>query len=49
MQSLFMDVHAPPHARVNNIVSQFDDWYECFDVKVGDTLFKAPNERIRIF
>jgi putative endopeptidase len=49
LQSLFMDVHAPPEFRVNNIVCQFDDWYECFDVKVGDTLFKAPNERIRIF
>lgn len=49
MQSLFMDVHAPPHARVNNIVSQFDDWYECFDVKPGDNLYKAPEARIRIF
>lgn len=49
MQSLFMDVHAPPHARVNNIVSQFDDWYECFDVKPGDKLYKAPEARIRIF
>lgn len=49
VQSLFMDVHAPPVARVNNIVSQFDDWYECFDVKPGDALYKPSNERIRIF
>lgn len=49
LQSLFMDVHAPPPARVNNIVCQFDDWYECFDVKPGDTLYKDPKERIRIF
>lgn len=49
MQSLFMDVHAPPSARVNNIVCQFDDWYECFDVKPGDELYKASSERIRIF
>lgn len=49
IQSLFMDVHAPPMARVNNIVSQFDDWYECFDVKPGDILYKPSNERIRIF
>jgi putative endopeptidase len=49
MQSLFMDVHAPPHARVNNIVSQFDDWYECFDVKPGDKLYKTPEARIKIF
>lgn len=49
MQSLFMDVHAPPTARVNNIVCQFDDWYECFDVKPGDALYKDPSHRIRIF
>jgi putative endopeptidase len=49
MQSLFMDVHAPPPARVNNIVSQFDDWYECFDVKPGDALYKDPKDRIQIF
>lgn len=49
MQSLFMDVHAPPQARVNNIVSQFDDWYECFDVKPGDKLYRTPEARIRIF
>lgn len=48
-QSLFMDVHAPPPSRVNNIVSQFDEWYECFDVKVEDKLYKDPIERIRIF
>jgi putative endopeptidase len=27
IQSLFMDVHSPPLARVNNVVSQFEDWY----------------------
>jgi len=48
-QSLFMDVHAPPPARVNNIVCQFDEWYECFDVKPGDALYKDPKDRIRIF
>lgn len=49
MQSLFMDVHSPAIARVNNIVCQFDDWYECFNVKPGDILYKAPKDRIRIF
>lgn len=48
-QSLFMDVHAPPPARVNNIVRQFDDWYTCFNIKPGDKLYTAPDERIRIF
>lgn len=49
IQSLFMDVHAPPQARVNNIVSQFDEWYECFDIQPGHTLYKALEKRIRIF
>jgi predicted metalloendopeptidase len=49
MQSLFTDLHAPPIARVNNIVRQFDDWYECFDIKPGNVLYTSPEERIRIF
>jgi predicted metalloendopeptidase len=49
LQSLFMDVHSPPSARVNNIVCQFDEWYECFDVKPGDILYRDTTERIRIF
>jgi putative endopeptidase len=49
LQSLVMDVHAPPIARVNNIVSQFDDWYDCYGIVPGDPLYKAPERRIRIF
>jgi putative endopeptidase len=49
LQSIFTDVHAPPIARVNNIVRQFDDWYECFDIKPGNLLYTAPVDRIRIF
>lgn len=49
IQSLITDMHSPPQARVNNIVSQFDDWYDCFGVEPGDHLYIAPHERIRIF
>jgi putative endopeptidase len=49
LQGLFMDVHAPPAWRVNNIVCQFDDWYRLFDVKPGDGLYVDPQDRIRIF
>lgn len=49
IQGLFMDLHAPAQARVNNIVRQFDDWYECFDVQPGDALYLPPEKRIRIF
>jgi predicted metalloendopeptidase len=48
-QSLIIDVHAPPSVRVNNIVCQFQEWYDCFDIQPGDHLYKDPTERIRIF
>ena len=44
-----MDVHSPASSRVNNIVCQFDEWYECFDIKPGDKLYRTPEQRIRIF
>lgn len=49
LQRLFMDKHAPVELRVNLIVSQFDEWYEAFDVRTADTLYVPPEERIRIF
>jgi putative endopeptidase len=49
LQSLFMDVHAPPEFRVNNIVVHFDEWYSAFDIEVSDNLYIPPEERIRVF
>ena len=49
IQSLITDMHAPSIARVNNIVCQFDDWYDCFGVEPGNYLYVAPQDRIRIF
>ena len=49
LQSLFMDVHAPPPARVNNIVCHFDEWYECYNIKSNNKLYIDPEDRIRIF
>jgi putative endopeptidase len=49
LQSLFLDHHSPAHLRVNLIVSQFQEWYEAFDVEPGNTLFIPPEDRIRIF
>ena len=49
LQSLFLDVHSPAELRVNYIVSQFDEWYELFDVVTGDDLYVAPEDRIKIF
>ena len=49
LQGLFLDRHAPAPLRVNLIVSQFDEWYEAFDIKVSDNLYIPPEGRIRIF
>lgn len=49
LQGLFMDRHAPASLRVNLIVSQFDEWYEAFDIQPTDPLYIAPEKRIRIF
>ena len=49
LQRLFMDVHAPAELRVNYIVSQFQEWYDLFDVSTGDDLYIPPEERVRIF
>jgi predicted metalloendopeptidase len=49
IQRLVLDKHAPIELRVNMIVSQFEEWYEAFDVRTGDHLYIPPEERIRIF
>jgi putative endopeptidase len=49
LQGLFLDKHAPAPLRVNLVVSQFDEWYEAFDIQPSDALYIAPQNRIRIF
>ena len=49
IQALIMDKHAPPFFRVNLVISQFQEWYDAFDVKPGDKLYLPPEKRIRIF
>ena len=49
LQSLITDMHAPPEFRVNNIVNQFDEWYEVFNVEATDKMYIAPENRIRVF
>ena len=35
--------------RVNNTVRQMQAWYDAFDVKPGDDLYLAPEDRITVF
>ena len=42
------DSHAPERYRIAT-VRNLDAWYEAFDVKPGDRLYLAPEERVRIW
>lgn len=46
---LDIDTHSPDRFRVNGVVRNMDAWYDAFDVKEGDELYLAPDERVRIW
>lgn len=48
-QYLVTDPHSPPQYRINGIVRNFDEWYRAFDVKPGNKLYLAPEQRVRIW
>ena len=43
------DPHSPPRFRVNGIVRNIPEFYEAFDVQEGDSLFLAPDQRVKIW
>lgn len=43
------DVHSADHLRVNGGVAQCDHWYEAFGILPGDSLYVAPEDRVRIW
>ena len=49
IQALITDRHAAPILRVNLVVSQFQEWYDAFDIQPGDSLYIPPEKRICIF
>lgn len=49
-QLLVTDPHSPPMLRVNQVVRQFDEWYEAFDQRPDNCKdFIPPEKRIRFF
>lgn len=46
---LTMDTHAPNELRANIQVRYLDEFYETFDVKEGDPMYLAPEERMSIW
>jgi putative endopeptidase len=47
-QLLITDGHAPAQYRASSVRNS-DAWYPAFDVKPGQTLYLAPDERVRIW
>ncbi|MCB1671674.1 MAG: M13 family metallopeptidase [Gammaproteobacteria bacterium] len=49
ISQLKSDPHSPAVYRVNGVVRNQDAWYEAFGVDPGDSLYLAPEERVRIW
>ena len=46
---LSIDVHSPAELRANIQVRNMDEFYETFDVKEGDKMYFAPEDRVVIW
>lgn len=49
IRRLVIDPHSPSSFRANGPISNLDAFYEAFDVKPGDKLFKPKADRIQIW
>ena len=47
-QQIAVDSHSPGEYRADT-VRNIDAWYAAFDVKIGETLYLAPADRVRIW
>ncbi len=48
-EQILSDVHSPAYFRVNGAVRNMEAWYKAFDVKPGDKLYLAPEDRVSIW
>lgn len=48
-QLILTDSHAPGMYRANGPISNMDSWYEAFNIRPGDKMYKPENERIKIW
>jgi predicted metalloendopeptidase len=46
---LQVDPHSPSQFRVNGPVSNLPEFYEAFDIKPGDKLWREPEDRVKIW
>lgn len=43
------DSHPVPYIRINSVLQQFDEFYETYDIKEGDGMYLAPEDRINVW
>ncbi|RKR82617.1 putative endopeptidase [Mucilaginibacter gracilis] len=48
-QRLTTDPHSPGKYRTNGTVINLDAWYDAFNIQPGDKMYKAPEDRIKIW
>lgn len=41
--------HPVSYLRINTVVAQFDEFYETYDIKEGDGMYIAPEDRVKIW
>jgi putative endopeptidase len=46
---LTIDPHSPPKFRANGAPVNVPAFYEAFDVKEGDGMYLAPEDRVKIW
>ncbi len=46
---MLTDPHSPSVFRINGVVTNLPEFYEAFDVKKGDALYREPSKRARIW
>jgi putative endopeptidase len=48
-QRILTDPHSPEQFRTNAPISNIDAWYNAFDIKPGDKMYKKPEDRIKVW
>ena len=48
-QQIIAGPHSPGYYRVNGTIRNMQGWYKAYDIKPGDPLYVAPEERVKIW
>lgn len=48
-QRILTDPHAPSQYRCNGPLTNIDAWYKAFNVQPGEKMYKAPDQRIKVW